>query len=96
MGILNISPHEYTFLNSIPGNTTFSSQILSFEGDVVDFGDYYYDDRTKSIDKSSNKRKRGEFAKSRSSTRRVVEWKVGPDPEENSIHTTSSPMHFLV
>jgi hypothetical protein len=77
---------------SIPflGNTTFSSQILSFEGVVVVVGDYYYDDRTKSIEKRSNKRKRGESTKSRSSTGRVVEWKVGPDPEENVVQATSS------
>jgi len=44
-------PHEYTTLNEIPSNTTFSSQILSFEGVVVVVGDYYYDDRKKTLKK---------------------------------------------
>jgi hypothetical protein len=88
--MVNISPLEYTPLNAIPGDSTSSSQIMSFEGTVVAIGDYYYDDRTKSIEKRSNKRKRGESTKSRSSTGRVVEWKVGPDPEENVVQATSS------
>jgi hypothetical protein len=65
LGIVNIPPHGYNPLNVIPGNTTFSSQILSFEGVVMVFGYYYYDEITKSIEKRSNKRKRGELAKSR-------------------------------
>jgi hypothetical protein len=63
LGIVNISPQEYTPLTAIPGNLTFSSQILSFEGVVMVVGDYYYDDRTKSIEKRSNKRKRGDSTK---------------------------------
>jgi hypothetical protein len=77
LGIVNIPPQEYTPLNAIPGDSTFSSQVLNFEGTVVAIGDYYYDDRTKSIEKRSNKRKRGESTKSRSSTGRVLEWKLG-------------------
>jgi hypothetical protein len=42
--------------------------------------DYYYDERTKSIEKRSNKRKRGVSTKSITYTGRVVEWKVGPNP----------------
>jgi hypothetical protein len=83
--MVNISPLEYTPLNSIPGFCTFSSQIMSFKGTVVAIGDYYYDDRTKSIEKRSNKRKRGESTNSISSTGRVVEWKFGPNPEENVV-----------
>jgi hypothetical protein len=62
--MVSIPPDEYTPLNAIPGNTTFSSQILSFEGVVVTVGDYYYDERTKIIEKRSKKRKRGESTKS--------------------------------
>jgi hypothetical protein len=40
-------------------------------------GDYYYDDKMKFTEKRVNKTKRGESAKSRSSTGRVVEWKLG-------------------
>jgi hypothetical protein len=80
-GIVNIYPQEYTPLTVIPGNSTYSSQILSFDGAIMAIGDYYYDDRTKSIEKRLNKRKRGDFAKLRSSIGRFVEWKVGLDPK---------------
>jgi hypothetical protein len=73
LSIVNVFPQEYTPLTSIPGNSTLFSQILSFEGVFLVVGDYYYDDRTKSIEKRSNKRKRGDSAKPRSSTGRVVE-----------------------
>jgi hypothetical protein len=49
---------------------------LNFEGTVVAIRDYYYDDKMKSIEKRSNKRKRGEAGKSRSYVGRVVEWKA--------------------
>jgi hypothetical protein len=87
---VNIFPHEYTPINSILGNTTFSSQILSFEGVFVVVGDYYYNERMKRIEKRLYKRKRGESSKSRSFIGIVVEWKVGPDLEENDIQTTST------
>jgi hypothetical protein len=92
---VNILSHEYTPLNAISVNTNFSSQILSFEGVVVVVGDYYYDDNTKSIEKRSNKRKMGEFTKSISFIGRVVERKVGPDPEENVVQATSG-LHAFV
>jgi len=85
LGIVNIYPREYTPLTVIPGNSTFSSQILSFEGVVVVVGDWYYDDRTKSIERRSNKIKRGDSFKPISSTRRIVEWKAWPNHEENAI-----------
>jgi len=68
---------------------------LSFEGVVVAIGYYYYDDMTKSIEKMSNKRKMGEYMKSILSTGRVVEWKVGPDLEENVIQATFALHAFL-
>jgi hypothetical protein len=40
LGMVYILPQEYTPLTSIPGNLTFSSQILSFEDVVVVDGDY--------------------------------------------------------
>jgi hypothetical protein len=61
----------------------------------VVIGDYYYDDRTKSIEKRSNKRKRGESSKSISSMRRVVEWKARPNPKENVVQATST-LHAFV
>jgi hypothetical protein len=76
------------------GDSSFSSQALNFEGTVVAIEDYYYDDRMKSIEKRSNKRKRGEATKSKSSAGRVVEWKVGPDPEENVVQESSSLHDF--
>jgi hypothetical protein len=77
------------------GDSSLSSQDLNFEGTVVAIRDYYYDDKMKSIEKRSNKRKRGESNKSRSSVGRVVEWKVGPDPEENVVQAASTLHDFI-
>jgi hypothetical protein len=90
LGIVNVPPQDFTPLNAILGDSSLSSQDLNFEGTVVAIRDYYYDDKMKSIEKRSNKRKRGEANKSRSSVGRVVEWKVGPDPEENVVQEASS------
>jgi hypothetical protein len=78
LGIVNMPPQDYTPLNAIPGDSSFSSQALNFEGTVVAIGDYYYDNKMRSIEKRSNKRKRGEDTRSKSSAGRVVEWKAGP------------------
>jgi len=56
----------------------------------VAIGDYYYDDKMKSIEKRYNKIKRGETSKSRSSIGRVVEWKVRPNPEEIVVRVASA------
>jgi hypothetical protein len=85
LGIVNMPPHDYTPLNVIPGDSSFSSQALNFEGIVVAIGDYYYDNKTRSIEKRSNKRKRGEDTRSKSFARRILEWKAGPDPKENVV-----------
>jgi len=53
-------------------------------------GDYYFDNKTRSIKKRSTNRKRGEDTRSKSSAKRVVEWKAGPDPEENVVQATSA------
>jgi hypothetical protein len=71
--MVNVPPRDLTPLNPILGDSSLSSQTLNFEGTIVDIGDYYYDDRMKSIEKRSNKRKRGEAGKSKSYVGRVVE-----------------------
>jgi hypothetical protein len=68
---------------------------MIFEGVVVVVGDYYYGDMTNNIENISNKRKRGDSTKSSSSTRRVMEWKVGPNPEENVVQEVST-LHAFV
>jgi len=70
---------------AIPSNLTFSSQVLNLDDVVVIVGDYYYNHRTKGIEKRSHKRKRGDTTSSQSSTKRVIEWKAGSYPEENVI-----------
>jgi hypothetical protein len=40
--------------------------------------------------KGQTKRKRGEDTRSKSSAGRVLEWKVGPDPEENMVQAAST------
>jgi hypothetical protein len=90
LGIVNMPPQDYTPLNVILGDSSFSSQALNFEGTVVAIGDYYYDNKMRSIEKRSNKRKRGEDTRSKSSAGRILEWKVGPDPEENVVQEASA------
>jgi len=94
LGIFNITPQAYTPINVILGDSSFFSQDLNFEGTIVAIEDYYYYDRTKSIEKRSHKRKRGESTKSRSFVGRVVEWKVGLDPEENVVQEAFALLDF--
>jgi hypothetical protein len=89
VGIVNIPPQECTPLMAIPGNLTFSSQVLNLDDVVVVVGDYYYSHRTKGIEKRSHKRKRGDTTNNQSSTKRVIEWKAGPYPKENAIQVAS-------
>jgi hypothetical protein len=86
---VNIPPPEYTPISSIPRDSFLSSQSLNFEGSVAIIGDYDFDKRTRSIEKRSTKRKRGEDFKSKSHVGRILEWKVGPDPEENAVQEAS-------
>jgi hypothetical protein len=58
VSIVNIPPQECTPLMAIPGNSTFSSQVLNLDDVVVSVGEYYYSNKTKGIEKRSNKRKR--------------------------------------
>jgi hypothetical protein len=81
LGIVKMSPQDYTPLNVIPGDSSFSSQALNFKGIVVAIGVYYYDNKMRSIEKRLNKRKRGADTKSNSSAGRILEWKAGLDPE---------------
>jgi hypothetical protein len=55
---VNIPPLEYTPISSIPGDSSLSSQALNFEGSVVAIGDYYFDNRTRSIEKRSFEKKK--------------------------------------
>jgi hypothetical protein len=80
LSIINIPPQDYTPINAIPGDSSFSSQALNFEGTVVAIKYYYYDEKIKIIEKISNKRKTGEATKYKSYAGRIVEWKDGPDP----------------
>jgi len=82
---MNIPLSEYTPIISIPQDSSLSSQALNFEGYVVAIGDYYLENRTKSIENRSVKIKRGEDTKSKSYAGRILEWKVGPNPEENVV-----------
>jgi len=45
---------------AIQGNISFSSQVLELDEVVVAVGEYYYNKKTKGIEKRSNKIKRGE------------------------------------
>jgi hypothetical protein len=89
LSIVNIPPPEYTPLSSIPRYSSISSQTLNFEGSVVSIGDYYFDNRTRSIKKRYSKGKRGEDSKSNSCAGRILEWKVGHDLEENVVQAAS-------
>jgi hypothetical protein len=89
IGNVNIPPLEYTPISSIPGDSSLSSQALNFEGYLVAIGDYYFNNRTRSIEKRSMKRKRGEESNSNSHEGRILKWKVCPDPKENIVQVAS-------
>jgi hypothetical protein len=59
VGIINIPPQECTPLMAIPGNLSFSSQVLNFDDVVVAVGEYYYSDKTKGIEKRKERGKEG-------------------------------------
>jgi len=80
LDIVNTSPQDYTPINVILRDSSFSSQDLNFEGTMVSIRDYYYENKTRSIGKRSSKRNRGEDTRSNSSIGIVLEWKAKPDP----------------
>jgi hypothetical protein len=90
MGIVNMTPQEYTPISTILGYSSLSSQALNFESFVVAIGEYYFDNRTRSIEKISTKSKIIEDMRSKLYVGMVVEWKVGIDPKENVVQATSS------
>jgi hypothetical protein len=57
--MVNMPPREYTPISTILGDFSFSSEALNFEGSVVAIGEYYFDNRKRSIEKTSTKKKRG-------------------------------------
>jgi hypothetical protein len=69
---VNVPPQDYTPINTIPGDSSFSFQPMNFEGSVVAIGGYYFDNMKISIEKMSTKRKRGEDTRSKSSIGRVL------------------------
>ena len=87
--IMNIPPQVYTPISSIPRDSSLSSQALNFKGFVVSIRDYYFDNRTGSIEKRYLKRKRGLDSKSKSHARRILEKKLDIDPEENAVQVAS-------
>jgi len=95
LAIMNISPPEYTPIISIPRDSSRSSQSLNFEGSIVAIGDYYFDNKTRSIENISKKIKRGEESKSKSHAERILEWKVGPNLEENTVQATATLNAFV-
>jgi hypothetical protein len=66
---------------SIPGKFSFSSQVLELDEIVVEVGEYYYNNKTRGIEKWSNKRKRGDTTLIQGSTKRTIEWRVGLCPK---------------
>jgi hypothetical protein len=57
--IVDIPPQECTPLMAIPENFSFPSQVIELDQVVLAMVEYYYNNKTKGIDKISNKRKRG-------------------------------------
>jgi hypothetical protein len=92
--IVNIPIHSCTLLKSIPGNFSFSSQLLELEDVVVVVGEYYYNNSTKGIEKRSSKRKRGETSLNKESFDRMIVWKSGLDPKVNALENASALSAF--
>jgi hypothetical protein len=59
IGIIDIPTQECTPLMAIPSDFS-SSQVLKLDEVVVVVGEYYYNDKTKGVEKRSRKRKRGD------------------------------------
>jgi hypothetical protein len=74
-------------LAAIPGSLSLTSLGLGIKCIVVAVGEYYNSQKTKSIEKRVAKSKRG--GASQDTTEISVRWKVGPNPKENTIQTTS-------
>jgi hypothetical protein len=74
----------------IPSNLSFTSPGLGIECVVVVVGEYYYNHKTKAIEKRTTKRKREGSGTSQETYERSIKWKAGPYPKENAIHETSS------
>jgi hypothetical protein len=74
----------------IPGIFFFLSSARIGDQVVVAVGEYYYNNKTKGIEKISNKRKEGRDKSSQGSSKRSIEWRVGPEPKDNAIQTAST------
>jgi hypothetical protein len=86
---VNIPIHACTPLKSIPGNFSYSSQLLELEDVVVVVGEYYYNNSTKGIEKRSNKRKIGETSLNKGSSDRDIVWKSTHIPKVNALENDS-------
>jgi hypothetical protein len=62
---------------AIPRNFSYSSQVLELDNVVVVVGEYYYNNKTREIERRSNKRKRGEYSLSQEYFERNIKWKAG-------------------
>jgi hypothetical protein len=68
--------------------------VLELEEAIIVVGEYYYNNNTKGIDKRSNKIKRGETILVHGSSKSSIEWKVGREPKEYIVQTSSTSMHL--
>jgi hypothetical protein len=75
---------------AITCNLSFSSHVLKLDDVVVVLGEYYYNDKTKEIEKRKRKMERGKMTLSQGSTKITVERRKGTYPKENGIQNTYS------
>jgi hypothetical protein len=88
--LINTPIEECTPLSSIPGSLLVTSAGLGFEGAVVVVGDYYYNHKTREIEKRMSKRKIGKVDVSHETPERNIKWKVGPDLKDNNTSSLST------
>jgi len=76
--------------------------VLELENFVVAVGEYYYNNKTKGIEKRSNTRekrsktrKRGETTLTEGSSKRSIEWKVVLDPKDKALQTALALNAFV-
>jgi hypothetical protein len=87
--VVGIPIEECTPLASILGILSLTSEGLRFEGVVVTVGYYYYNHKTRAIEKRAPKRKRGKIEASQDVPERNIKWKVGPDAKDNALQVAS-------
>jgi len=93
--IVTIPIEEFTPIEVIPVNISYTSQELGLDEDIVVVGYYYCIHKTRAIERRINKRKRRESAPKKESSHRNIRRKACTNPKENAIYIASALNEFV-